>query len=142
MGYQPRLHLAERPPCSFGAWGLRNTLVLCELVGVLDRDGPKLPYPLGELAAPSAIDELCLRGYSKHTIRAYVHAVRLIAKRFRRSPDEVSFEELRTLLLERCRADAAASTLNLNGAKSRILNLRGMPEIPCIGSRCGIGTLV
>ena len=59
------------------------------------------------------MDELCLRGYSKHTVRAYVHAVRLIAKRFRRSPDEVSFDELRSLLLERCRANAAASTLNL-----------------------------
>lgn len=59
------------------------------------------------------IDELTLRGYSEHTIRAYVNAVRQIAKRFNRPPDEVSYEELRTLLLERCRMELAPSTLNV-----------------------------
>ena len=59
------------------------------------------------------VDELTLRGYSKHTVRAYVHAVRQIAKRFGRPPDHVSYDELRSLLLELCRTEAAASTLNL-----------------------------
>ncbi len=57
------------------------------------------------------IDELTLRGYSEHTIGAYVNAVRQIAKRFKRPPDEVSYEEPRTLLLERCRMELAPSTL-------------------------------
>ena len=53
------------------------------------------------------IEELTLRGYSQHTIRSYANAVRLIAKRYHRSPDEVGFQDLRTLLLERCPAQAA-----------------------------------
>jgi integrase/recombinase XerD len=42
-----------------------------------------------------------------------VGAVRLIAKRFHRPPDEVGYEELRTLLLERCKMELAPSTLNV-----------------------------
>ena len=58
-------------------------------------------------------DFLTLRAYSPLTVKSYVSAVRKIAARYRRSPDEVTFEELRKLLLELCRAGKAPSTLNL-----------------------------
>ena len=59
------------------------------------------------------IEYLTLRGFSHHTVRAYVSGVRKIAARYGRSPDVVSFEELREFLLELCREQKAPSTLNL-----------------------------
>jgi integrase/recombinase XerD len=59
------------------------------------------------------IDHLTLRAYSAHTVRVYVAAVRKIAAHYRRSPDLVSFEELRKFLLELCRDGKSPSTLNL-----------------------------
>ena len=59
------------------------------------------------------IDELTLRNYSENTITAYVQAVRRIAARFRQSPDQVTVEQLRELLLEMAYSKAAASTLNV-----------------------------
>ena len=59
------------------------------------------------------IDEITLRDYSENTGVAYIRAVRRIAARFRKPPDEVTTSELRQLLLELCREQLAASTLNL-----------------------------
>jgi len=51
---------------------------------------------------PQLIDELTLRNYSENTVKTYVCGVRRIAARFRRSPDQISTDELRSYLLELC----------------------------------------
>src|SRR5690349_19396127 len=59
------------------------------------------------------IDEIQLRGYSKHTQRRYVCAVADLAGFFHRSPDKITDEEVKTYLLHlwRVRQLAASSII-------------------------------
>jgi integrase/recombinase XerD len=60
------------------------------------------------------IEEIALRGYSDKTKEAYVHAVACVAQYYRRSPDGLSDEELRSYLLHlHLETAKAASTLNV-----------------------------
>jgi integrase/recombinase XerD len=60
------------------------------------------------------IEEIALRGYSDKTKEAYVHAVACLAQYYRRSPDGLSDEELRSYLLHlHLETAKAASTLNV-----------------------------
>lgn len=58
------------------------------------------------------IRELVLRGMSPRTQEAYVAAVYGVAKRYRRSPDQVSDMEIKEYLLDLHGKDRAASTIN------------------------------
>ena len=60
------------------------------------------------------IEEIALRGYSDKTGEAYVHAVACLARYYRRAPDTLSDEDLRTYLLQlHLKGDKARSPLNV-----------------------------
>ena len=60
------------------------------------------------------IEDMQLHGYSEKTQQAYLSAVRGLAKYYRRSPDELSAEEIRQFFLYLVNEKAVASgTLNI-----------------------------
>jgi integrase/recombinase XerD len=61
------------------------------------------------------IDEMELRGFSENTIRSYISVVRELARHFKRSPDQISDDELKQYLLHRIREEkCAAATIVVN----------------------------
>ena len=66
------------------------------------------------------IDEMELRGFSENTILSYVGVVRELARHFKRSPDQITDEELKQYLLHRIREDkCAAATIIVNASALR-----------------------
>jgi site-specific recombinase XerD len=66
------------------------------------------------------MDEMELRGFSENTIRSYVGVVRELARHFKRSPDQITDEELKQYLLHRIREDkCAAATIIVNASALR-----------------------
>ncbi len=60
------------------------------------------------------IETLTIKGYSKRTIGSYVMAVAQLAKHYKRSPEDISDEEIRAYLYwMRVEKKAAASTINV-----------------------------
>ena len=67
------------------------------------------------------IDAMTLAGLAESTQDAYVKAVRRLAAFYRRSPDELSEEEVRAYLLELRRRGAARGTIEIARAGLRFL---------------------
>jgi hypothetical protein len=67
------------------------------------------------------IDAMTLAGLAKSTQDSYVKAVRRLAAFYRRSPDELSEEEVRAYLLELRRRGAARGTFEIARAGLRFL---------------------
>jgi len=66
------------------------------------------------------IDEMELRGFSENSILSYVGVVRELARHFKRSPDQITDEELKQYLLHRIREDkCAAATIIVNASALR-----------------------
>src|ERR1700733_7148692 len=58
------------------------------------------------------IDDLRIRNYSPRTIEAYVSAVAHLAEHFKRSPDQLTTEDIRTFQLELLRRRVSWSLFN------------------------------
>ena len=56
------------------------------------------------------IEDMTLAGLALGTQRVYTHAVRQLSAHYRRSPDQLSEEEVRGYLLDLCRRGAARGT--------------------------------
>ena len=67
------------------------------------------------------IDAMTLAGLSREHPRTYVKAVRRLAAFYRRSPDELSEEEVRAYLLDLRRRGAARGTFEVARAGLRFL---------------------
>jgi hypothetical protein len=67
------------------------------------------------------IDAMTLAGLAKSTQDSYIKAVRRLAAFYRRSPDELSEEEVRAYLLDLRRRGAARGTFEIARAGLRFL---------------------
>jgi len=79
------------------------------------------------------IEEITLRGYSRKTCEAYVHAVAGLAVHYHRSPETLSDEEIRQYLLcQHTQTNKAASTLNVlvSGLRFFYQRVLGRPFYP------------
>jgi integrase/recombinase XerD len=81
------------------------------------------------------IDDMQLRNYSPDTVKAYVNGVARFAKYFRRSPDQLGLEEIRSYQLELVRQGVCWTTFNQTVCGLRLfwqLTLGRSEQVPLI----------
>jgi hypothetical protein len=67
------------------------------------------------------IDDMTLAGLARGTQKIYTQAVRRLAAHYRRSPDQLSEEEVRGYLLDLCQRGAARGTFKTSQYGLRFL---------------------
>lgn len=79
------------------------------------------PKQQGTILRQRMIDDMTLAGLSDRTQQVYIHAVRALAARHKKSPDLITEEEVRSYLLELRNGGAARGTFKTNHYGIRFL---------------------